>query len=122
MKYPTVSVNGVSVRVDDYGRYSLNDLHASAVGSGQAKENQGPSQFLRSKKVKYFVQTLARMQKCILEENQPVKVINGGVNQGVWPWKLLQYAMPHGSVLSLRSGFTKPFSLLFDRALMLWPA
>ncbi|MGL3160275.1 KilA-N domain-containing protein, partial [Klebsiella pneumoniae] len=24
MKYPTVSVNGVSVRVDDYGRYSLN--------------------------------------------------------------------------------------------------
>jgi hypothetical protein len=41
---------------------SLNDLHASAVGSGQAKENQGPSQFLRSKKVKDFVQTLARMQ------------------------------------------------------------
>ena len=57
MKYPTVSVNGVSVRVDDYGRYSLNDLHASAVCSGQAKENQGPSQFLRSKKVKDFVQT-----------------------------------------------------------------
>jgi hypothetical protein len=39
------------------------------------------------------------MQKCTLEENQPVKVINGGVNQGVWAWKLLQYAMPHGSTL-----------------------
>ncbi|HIE9421914.1 TPA: KilA-N domain-containing protein [Klebsiella pneumoniae] len=89
MKYPTVSVNGVSVRVDDYGRYSLNDLHASAVGSGQAKENQGPSQFLRSKKVKDFVQTLARMQKCTLEENQPVKVINGGVNQGVWALEIV---------------------------------
>ncbi|MBF4186950.1 KilA-N domain-containing protein [Serratia ureilytica] len=84
MNYPTVSVNGVSVRVDEEGRYSLNDLHASAVCSAQAKENQGPSQFLRSKKVKDFVQTLARMQKCTLEENQPVKVINGGVNQGVW--------------------------------------
>lgn len=40
MKYPTVSVNGVSVRADDQGRYSLNDLHASAVCSGQAKENR----------------------------------------------------------------------------------
>lgn len=89
MKYPTVSVNGVSVRVDDQGRYSLNDLHASAVCSAQAKENQGPSQFLRSKKVKDFVQTLARMQKCTLEENQPVKVINGGLNQGVWALEIV---------------------------------
>jgi hypothetical protein len=39
MKYPTVSVNGVSVRVDDYGRYSLKDLHASAVAEGKAKES-----------------------------------------------------------------------------------
>ncbi len=29
MKYPTVSVNGVSVRVDGAGRYNLNDLHAA---------------------------------------------------------------------------------------------
>ncbi|MFH4877988.1 KilA-N domain-containing protein, partial [Enterobacter hormaechei] len=28
MTYPTVIVNGVSVRVDEKGRYSLNDLHA----------------------------------------------------------------------------------------------
>lgn len=89
MQYPTVSVNGVSVRVDEEGRYSLNDLHASAVISGQAKENQGPSQFLRSKKVKIFVQTLTRMQNCTLEDNQPVKVINGGVNQGVWALELV---------------------------------
>ncbi|MDU4001447.1 KilA-N domain-containing protein [Pluralibacter gergoviae] len=89
MQYPTVSVNGVSVRVDAEGRYSLNDLHASAVIAGQAKESQGPSQFLRSKKVKEFVQTLTRMQKCTLEENQPVKVINGGVNQGVWALEIV---------------------------------
>lgn len=81
MTYPTLAVNGVSVRVDEAGRYSLNDLHLAAVASGQAKENQGPSQFLRSKKVKSFVETLSRMQKCTLEENQPVKVINGGLNQ-----------------------------------------
>ncbi|EDI0780986.1 KilA-N domain-containing protein [Salmonella enterica subsp. enterica serovar Kasenyi] len=89
MKYPTVSVNGISVRVDEEGRYSLNDLHASAVISGQAKENQGPSQFLRSKKVKGFVETLTRMQKCTLKENQPVKVINGGINQGVWALEIV---------------------------------
>lgn len=75
MKYPTVSVNGVSVRVDDYGRYSLNDLHASAVGSGQAKENQGPSQFLRSKKVKDFVQTLARMQNALWKKINQLRLL-----------------------------------------------
>lgn len=89
MQYPTVSVNGVSVRVDNEGRYSLNDLHVSAVGYGQARENQGPSQFLRAKKIKNFVETLSRMQKCTLEENQPVKVINGGVNQGVWALEIV---------------------------------
>ncbi|MEM8183933.1 KilA-N domain-containing protein, partial [Morganella morganii subsp. sibonii] len=30
MQYPKVIVNGVSVRVDSEGRYSLNDLHAAA--------------------------------------------------------------------------------------------
>lgn len=29
------------------------------------------------------------MQKCTLEENQPVKVINGGVNQGVWALEIV---------------------------------
>lgn len=31
MTYPTVIVNGVSVRVDEKDRYSLNDLHAAAA-------------------------------------------------------------------------------------------
>lgn len=48
MKYPTVIVNGVSVRVDEDGRYNLNDLHAAAVANGEATEQQRPSQFLRS--------------------------------------------------------------------------
>lgn len=39
MKYPTVSVNGVSVRVDGEGRYNLNDLHAAAVAEGKATES-----------------------------------------------------------------------------------
>lgn len=46
MKYPTVIVNGVSVRVDEDGRYNLNDLHAAAVANGEATESQRPSNFL----------------------------------------------------------------------------
>lgn len=49
MTYPTVVVNGVSVRVDSDGRYSLNDLHAAAVAKGEATESQRPGEFLKSK-------------------------------------------------------------------------
>ncbi|AHK20362.1 DNA-binding protein [Yersinia similis] len=45
MQYPTVVVNGVSVRVDNEGRYNLNDLHAAAVLKGEANESQRPSLF-----------------------------------------------------------------------------
>lgn len=38
MQYPKVIVNGVAVRVDSEGRYSLNDLHAAAVLKGEASE------------------------------------------------------------------------------------
>lgn len=84
MQFPRVSVNGVSVRVDNEGRYSLNDLHASAVINGEARENQNPSQFLRSKQVKAFVDKLSAMQNCTA-----VKVINGGLNHGVWALELV---------------------------------
>lgn len=84
MQYPRVSINGVSVRVYDKGRYNLNDLHASAVANGEARENQKPSQFLRSKQVKTFVEKLSAMQKCTA-----VKVINGGLNHGVWALELV---------------------------------
>lgn len=73
MNYPTVAVNGVSVRVDEEGRYNLNDLHAAAVSNGDATENQRPSQFMRSRQVRNFVDTLSRVQKCTA-----VQTINGG--------------------------------------------
>lgn len=84
MNYPTVSVNGVSVRLDDEGRYNLNDLHAAAVANGEATENQRPSQFMRSRQVRNFVDTLTRVQKCTA-----VQTINGGHNHGVWALELV---------------------------------
>lgn len=58
MTYPTVKVNGISVRVDKKGRYSFNDLHAAAVKNGEATESQRPSVFLRSAQIKRFVKAL----------------------------------------------------------------
>ncbi|EOD8960075.1 TPA: KilA-N domain-containing protein [Providencia stuartii] len=85
-----VIVNGVSVRVDNEGRYSLNDLHTAAVLKGEATESQKPSKFVRSASVKRFISALdARGQKSPLKENQSLKVIKGGNEQGVWAAELL---------------------------------
>lgn len=90
MQYPTVIVNGVSVRVDDAGRYSLNDLHAAAVVNGEATESQRPNKFIRSASVKRFVAALnSRRQKSRLEQNQSLRVVNGGDEKGVWADELL---------------------------------
>ncbi|WP_172728716.1 KilA-N domain-containing protein [Kluyvera cryocrescens] len=85
MTLPTVSVNGISVRLDDEGRYNLNDLHAAAVANGQASESQRPSVFIRSATVKAFVKAL----KSALEINQPLKVVKGGDSPGIWGVELL---------------------------------
>ncbi|HEC5301915.1 TPA: KilA-N domain-containing protein [Enterobacter asburiae] len=90
MTHPTVVVNGVSVRVDSEGRYNLNDLHAAALANGEATEQQRPSQFLRSAQVKRFIKAMkGRVQKSTLEQIQPLKVINGGGEPGVWAAELL---------------------------------
>ncbi|WP_054178609.1 KilA-N domain-containing protein [Trabulsiella odontotermitis] len=84
MKYPTVSVNGVSVRVDSEGRYNLNDLHSAAVANGQATESQRPSNFTKSKSIKVFVDELTAATKIAA-----LKTINGGPNHGVWGLELV---------------------------------
>lgn len=110
MKYPTVSVNGVSVRVDEEGRYNLNDLHAAAVANGEATESQRPSNFLRSAQVKRFISALkAKAQKRALEEIQPLKVINGGYEAGRGVSNCLPYAMQHGLSRSSKLKCTRYF-------------
>lgn len=79
MHYPTVSVNGVYVRVDDEGRYNLNDLHAAAVAEGKATESQRPSNFIKSGQIKKFAQELTKATKIA-----SVKIIKGGAQPGIW--------------------------------------
>lgn len=108
MEYPTVIVNGVSVRVDEGGRYNLNDLHAAAVANGEATESQRPSNFLRSAQIKRFISALkAKAQKRALEEIQPLKVIKGGADSGVWGLNYWQSDMQHGLSRNLKSKFMK---------------
>lgn len=54
----TMSVCGVSVRRDSEGRYSLNDLHRSAVENGKAGESQRPGNFLKSSAIVGFIEAL----------------------------------------------------------------
>jgi len=84
MTYPTVIVNGVSVRVDKGGRYDLNDLHAAAVLKGKATEAQRPSKFMRSSQIGRFVDSLTKAQK-----RASVKVIKGGLESGIWGLELV---------------------------------
>lgn len=84
MSYPRVSVNGVSVRVDNEGRYNLNDFHAAAMMDGKATESQRPGVFLKSRQISRFVQTLSDATK-----SASVKVIKGGLNQGTWAMELV---------------------------------
>lgn len=84
MKYPTVIVNGVSVRVDKEGRYSLNDLHAAAVAKGEATESQRPSNFIKSQQIKRFAQTLSEATNIA-----SVNTIKGGEESGVWGLELV---------------------------------
>lgn len=53
-----VEVMGVRVRIDDAGRYSLNDLHRSAMANGKATDSQRPGNFLKSAPVVEFVKAL----------------------------------------------------------------
>ena len=84
MTYPTVSVNGVSVRVDDEGRYNLNDLHAAAVAEGKATESQRPSNFIKSGQIKKFAQELTKATRIA-----SVKIIKGGAQPGIWGLELV---------------------------------
>lgn len=77
MTYPTVIVNGVSVRVDSEGRYNLNDLHAAAVLKGEASDSQRPGEFLKSQQIKRFVDALSDATKIA-----SIKTIKGGFEQG----------------------------------------
>lgn len=69
---------------DEEGRYSLNDLHKAAIANGKATASQRPAEFLKSKSVKAFVQSLSDATNIA-----SVVVHKGGVFQGSFAVELL---------------------------------
>ena len=84
MKYPKVNIYGIAVRADEEGRYSLNDLHIAAIAKGKATESQRPGEFLKSKQIKRFAQSLTEAKMIA-----SVKTVKGGNNQGSWGLELI---------------------------------
>lgn len=79
-----VEILGCRVRIDADGRYSLNDLHQSALANGKATESHRPANFLRNESVAAFVQVLTDAQNCA-----SVVSVRGGRNQGSYGVELV---------------------------------
>lgn len=93
-------IDGIEVRRDAYGRYSLNDLHRAAVASGANARTKEPGKFLSSQQITELVQELIDTQNLgggsFNETTQnlgskPVSKIEGR-NGGTYVCKELVYA------------------------------
>ncbi|EGZ6924310.1 KilA-N domain-containing protein, partial [Escherichia coli] len=74
-------IDGIEVRRDAFGRYSLNDLHRAAGG----EQKNRPKYWLSNKQTSELIEQLFTEGEIPpLEQNQPVSVINGGNNQGTY--------------------------------------
>jgi hypothetical protein len=58
-----VHVGGVTIRRDEEGRYSLNDLHRSAMENRKATESQRPGNFLKADSISAFIKALETATK-----------------------------------------------------------
>lgn len=93
--FELMKIGEVVVNVDAGGRYCLNDLHKASGG----ERKHLPSMWLRLSQTEELIQELCseaeylvRTQNCVLEENQPLTVVNGGNKQGIYACKELVYA------------------------------
>ncbi|EMJ3184337.1 TPA: KilA-N domain-containing protein [Yersinia enterocolitica] len=78
-------IEGVSVRLDNAGRYCLNDLHRAAG----ALDKHKPAFWLRNEQT---VQLVTELQISNSPTEQPVYVVRGGIEQGTYVCKELVYA------------------------------
>ncbi|EGP8215502.1 KilA-N domain-containing protein [Escherichia coli] len=93
-------IDGIEVRRDAYGRYSLNDLHRAAVVSGANARTKEPGKFLSSQQITELVQELIDSQNLGVGSfnettqnlgSKPVSKIEGR-NGGTYVCKELVYA------------------------------
>jgi hypothetical protein len=81
-------ISNHSIRQDAEGRFCLNDLHKAAGNHVKHK----PANWLKNQQTLELIAELSSDGIPSLEQNQPVKVINGGNNPGTYVIKELVYA------------------------------
>ena len=84
----SISIGDTIIRQTTANQYCINDLHKAA---GALSKNQ-PSKFLLLDSTKELIAEINKDQNLVLEQNQAVKVINGGNRQGTYVVKELVYA------------------------------
>ncbi|WP_407061055.1 phage antirepressor KilAC domain-containing protein [Acinetobacter higginsii] len=84
----TIAVDGIKIRNDAQGRFCLNDLHQA---SGGEQKNQ-PRYFLENRQTQDLVQELTDSGNPLSEQNQPISVVRGGLEQGTYVVKELVYS------------------------------
>jgi len=88
MKNEIIKIGEVAINQDNAGRYRLNDLHKASGGNPK----DIPSEWLSNAKTKELIAELSTTGNPVLEQNQPVKIVNGGNKQGSYATKPLVYA------------------------------
>lgn len=84
----TLIISDVTIKQDGSGRFCLNDFHKA---SGNQNKHR-PSLWLKNQQTIELVEEVIRAGIPALEQNQPVNVVNGGNQQGVFVVKELVYA------------------------------
>ncbi|MDP1664115.1 MAG: KilA-N domain-containing protein [Methylobacter sp.] len=84
----TLTISNTPIKQDHAGRFCLNDLHKA---SGNQNKHR-PSLWLKNQQAIDLIDEIARAGIPALEQNQPVKTINGGNQQGTFVVKELVYA------------------------------
>jgi hypothetical protein len=79
-----LTIAGAAIRMDDDGRYCLNDLHRASGGAAKNK----PGNFLRRRETEALVE---EMEACS-ESSTPIVTRNDGVSNGTYAAKELVYA------------------------------
>ena len=81
-------IDGILIRRDAAGRYSLNDLHRAAIESGKATESQRPGEFLKTDGIQRFVAALDA-RNTDAKKVASVHSVKGGKNQGTYAAELV---------------------------------
>lgn len=83
-----IIIDSISIKQDIQGRFCLNDLHKAAGGDPL----QRPQLWLRNKQTQDLISEISSAQICAVQENQALRVINGGPERGTYACEELVYA------------------------------